>query len=543
MNDQIRTALHQVVADAMHDATPTETLRRAAADTIGAKRRRRPAMVTSAVVTIFALAATGVYASSRLDGSPERTPLPDRLGPGLTTGAAASFSPVCGAKFDELLASTSPLALTPVLPVPVAEPFVVDPAAAPLLATQLRNTTSDPSSVTITQSVGIYLVQGGVVVAVPAAGAAEATTVDLAPDETQSLTGSATVSCGDADLVPAGTYDAVAVISVGLAGEEDHQVVGGPWAVEVLGVQEGTEIATATFPVPDPEARFPQCGAIVNQPVEEYQIGLGNDHDSVSPLGQTPSVTVWNATGDDLTGFVSPGPVVAVKDGVVVGHVRDMGPLDPTPFEFLREGLGEIDVTGHLEHTLCTDPSVPLPAGRYSIWSAQEITITKRVPYDENYQAGETVTTPETITAFDQVATLWMDADGQPGNTPGLAPGWPLDLDQETAFAGDQTEPETVVWLALAEHWLGWTTPGLTAVDDRLGDLGYSSSLVPFMCQPDFDALKAVTGFTPEMELEGAGIGVIFSTRAEADAFTALWEPLHGPVAGVITSPVGCHFT
>ena len=159
--------------------------------------------------------------------------------------------------------------------------------------------------------------------------------------------------------------------------------------------------------------------------------------------------------------------------------------------------------------------------------------------------AGEPITTPEPYTALDHVATLWMDANGQSVGHPGLAAGWPVALTEEAAFRGDNTEPETVVWLAVsAREWPMENAPELISAQDRLADLGYLDGHIPFSCQPDPEALSAVTGITSAMldPVRGSGIGVVFRSRAEADTFTALWEPLHGPVAGLATAAVGCDF-
>jgi len=65
---------------------------------------------------------------------------------------------------------------------------------------------------------------------------------------------------------------------------------------------------------------------------------------------------------------------------------------------------------------------------------------------------------------------------------------------------------------------------------------------VPFRCQPGADAELGIGG-ADGAGSSGSGIGVIFETREQGEAFAALWEPVHGPVLGVVTMAVGCDFS
>lgn len=298
----------------------------------------------------------------------------------------------------------------------------------------------------------------------------------------------------------------------------------------------------ATLPLPDPSAVFPACGAPVDPPAGRADLTLAS-WSSNDPLGTTYSANVWGTTMSDLRGDLSTDvTVVAVKDGIVVGSTVQTGGEGTIPFELTTSGGQVPGGTGTLAHTLCTDSTVPLPAGRYSIWASTEYTITERTDYDENYVAQPTVTTPEAGATLDQIASLWMGPQGVAIAHPGITPGWPQNLDEETAYSGAQTEPETVVWIQTSERVMyDGFDPTLTAARDRVADLGYLVLDIPFACQSEAPALLGL-GDNQEL-VDRYGVGLVFTTRAEAETFASLWEPIHGPVAGIVTSAVTCHFT
>lgn len=298
----------------------------------------------------------------------------------------------------------------------------------------------------------------------------------------------------------------------------------------------------ATLPQPDPSAAFPACGAPVDPPAGRADLTL-NDWNALEPLGTSYTGSLTSYSSADLRGDVSAHvTLVAVRDGIVVGSVVQSGDEGTIPFELAMNG-GVIPAgSGTLAHTLCTDSTAPLPAGRYSIWATTKYTITERTPYDENYVAQPTVTTPEEGATLDEIDVLWMGPEGVATTPPGIAPGWPQNLDQETAYSGVQAEPETIVWIQASERdYYDGLDPTLIPARDDVADLGYLHTTILFSCQ---EAARPALGIADDQGLiDGYGVGVMFATLSEAEAFVSLWEPLHGPVAGVSTGVIGCHFT
>lgn len=294
----------------------------------------------------------------------------------------------------------------------------------------------------------------------------------------------------------------------------------------------------SAFPQPDPNAVFPQCGAVLDIPSGEVIVELFTSSPP-SPLGPTLQIKAGNISVGRASGQMQSTPsLVAVKDGVVVGTSSS----DPTqiPFEMYGDGGVFPTSTGTIATTLCSDPSKPLPQGRYSIWGSQDFSFTSRYTYDSVISGGPDIelTDPLQYRALTQVATLWMDADGQSTANPGLPAGWPQALETETAFQKGNANPETVVWLAIGTaQYESYVDASLIPSRDWLADLGYQSRDIPFDCQPGSAALGVVMR---TQESSDYGTAAIFSTREAADAFVALWEPLHGPVAGVVTGYVGC---
>ena len=296
----------------------------------------------------------------------------------------------------------------------------------------------------------------------------------------------------------------------------------------------------AALPQADPTAVFPACGAVVTPPSGSPDLGF-NPSWIEGAAGDTVTARFSNHSGDDLAGIVSAHlTAVAVKDGVVVGWTEQAPAATTKPFDLGDGSEPEVYTTGPLARTLCTDGTTPLPAGRYSIWVSQTATVTERIPYDESFNPGAPITTPEELVVTGDVASLWMDEQGQAVPNPGVASGWPAQMSQDQAFLGDTRPDETIVWLAGSDReYLMDVDPSLYRPSNQVLDLGYLEPEVPFKCQPEAPEKLGM----PRDALSGSGVGVIFAAREDADAFVALWEPLHGPVLGVVTSTVGCHFS
>ncbi|SDB95504.1 hypothetical protein SAMN05216410_1139 [Sanguibacter gelidistatuariae] len=552
MNRNLHDALHSLAGSGTDAASPPDVLADRAAAAVERRRRRRPVLVAGlagiGVLTAGAAAALG-YTLLHDDAAPH--PFPDRLYPGVESPVPEPAAFTCGARMDALTAVDGPLALGNEMVDSDGDSRVtISTETGTIISMYLRNTTADPLTYSTQENPGIYLVQDGVVVAVPAVGEAPASApaqVTLTAGEIQPLLEDRVVACPDAGgttptSIPAGDYDAYGAITVTVEPATTAiDVVGGPWKVRTTNPDGTVSGAPAALPQANPDATFPQCGALVNPPAGRLRVALSAGFPDLS-LGSSMSVTAWNLSLDDLAGEAAHPTLVAVKDGVVVGSLDPDRSSGTVPFSLPGLDSTTLVTAGSLEHTVCTDGVTPLPAGRYSVWAAQDLTITTRVPRSEmDYVAGDPITTPEAYTAVEEVAALWMDAKGQPAAHPGLTEGWPADLDEATAIRGDNTEPETVVWLAIStmEYPL-YRDPGLVPARDHLADLGYVTTDLAFRCQDGLAALGIVPNSPGS---SGSGVAVVFATRAAADAFVALWEPLHGPVVGVVTDFVGCDFS
>jgi hypothetical protein len=299
----------------------------------------------------------------------------------------------------------------------------------------------------------------------------------------------------------------------------------------------------AALPQADPTAVFPACGAVVTPPSGSPDLGFSPSWIE-GAAGDSITASFRNSSGDELAGVVSTHlTAVAVKDGVVVGWTEQAPPATTTTFDLDNGFPSEVSTTGTLARTLCTDGTTPLPAGRYSIWVSQTATVTERIPHDESSNSGAPITIPEDMIISRDVASLWVDEQGQSVPNPGVAAGWPAQMSQDQAFLGDTRPDETIVWLAGSDReYLMDVDPALYRPANQVLDLGYLEPEVPFRCQPGADAELGIGGAGGGGS-SGSGIGVIFETREQGEAFAALWEPLHGPVLGVVTMTVGCDFS
>lgn len=297
----------------------------------------------------------------------------------------------------------------------------------------------------------------------------------------------------------------------------------------------------ATFPAADPNAQFPTCGSVVDPPSGSSDLVLTTLLDPRDPFPTTFTSHLW-APRSGLRGEVATqATAVAVKDGIVVGSSNQTQASTTTPLSMSAGSTSPATLPSTLPLTLCTDGSTPLPAGRYTVWGSVEYTVTERTPYRDDGTPGTPVATNETDRMFGRVGSLWMSSDGSVVASPGVAAGWPENLDESIAFSGAQATPETVVWLQTSEDEDDFSLfPELLPAQDQLADHGYLGGEIPFRCQSGAPAQLGL-GDDPAL-VDLYGIGVVFTTRAEAEAFAALWEPLHGPVVGIVTESVTCHF-
>lgn len=400
MNDDIRTRLSRAVSDAMHDAAPTEPQRRAAIESVRARRRRRPVTIIATVLASLTVVSTGAYAIQHVTRSTEQVTIPDRIGPGL-------------------------VAPTQDGPTPTADP--VDPAGQ-----------DDPAPT-------------------------PAPTPPPAP-------------------------------------------------------------SAVSLPSADPDARFPQCGAVVTASAELQPVEL---YGALRPPTRA-GVELYSANSsyDVLSGRRSDATLALVRDGVVVG-ASTSAPPPSTPFE-LGNSFPEnmVNHSSPVAYSPCSGGPGRLPAGHYSIWGSQELEITARTQIGVDGTPGSAVATHEEVTTLAQVAHIWIDEAGAPVLTPDTAAGWPEAVVHDTAFSG-QLGPLSSVWLT-SEVDAPYGT--LTTHEEWLLQLGYFEGTFPSACGV-YDGSRTHSG---------GGVGVIFASRTEADAFVARYEPLHGPVLKIVDGSVSC---
>lgn len=283
----------------------------------------------------------------------------------------------------------------------------------------------------------------------------------------------------------------------------------------------------------DPSASFPQCGAVVTTSAEPEQIQLGES--TRPPTAAGVELYSYNAEGGWLRGLRNDATLALVRDGVVVGATVP-APAPSIPFE-----VGQMYPDHLLDHSSsvlfssCSQPGEtgPLPAGHYSIWGSQEFVITERAPANADGTPGPAGATHEEVTTQAKVADLWIDANGQPILTPDTAAGWPSPVDLATAAWGDYGAL-SIVWIASE---IDAPDGALSVHQEQLLPLGYLESAIPFRCQID---APAQLGLVDDGSGYGGGVGVIFTSRSEADAFVRLYEPMHGPVLGVVEADTSC---
>lgn len=109
---------------------------------------------------------------------------------------------------------------------------------------------------------------------------------------------------------------------------------------------------------------------------------------------------------------------------------------------------------------------------------------------------------------------------------------WPDSLELATAIQG-QHNPLSVAWIAVATLGTDDLDAALNPASALLEDVGYDGSQWPLSCQHDAYAALGVTD-GPSTEF---GVGVVFTTHADAVAFDELWT---GPMLGIVDGDVFC---
>lgn len=304
---------------------------------------------------------------------------------------------------------------------------------------------------------------------------------------------------------------------------------------------DGAGDETTQTPVPtvlataDPNASFPQCGALVTTSAETEPIRLGGS--TRPPTASGVELYSSNQSGEWVWGIRSDATLALVRDGVVVGATTPAS-APSIPFE-----LGQMYPSQLMDHfssvlySSCSQPGETgtFPPGRYTIWGSQDFVITERAPFFWDGTHGSPVAAHEEFATQAKVADLWIDEDGQPVLTPDSAAGWPSPVDLASAIGGDY-DTLAVVWLASDNEA---PEGGLTTDQEQLLPLGYLESTIPFGCQIEAPAQLGLVDDGSGFEYRG-GVGVIFASRSDADAFVKLYEPIHGPVLGIVEAGMSC---
>lgn len=109
---------------------------------------------------------------------------------------------------------------------------------------------------------------------------------------------------------------------------------------------------------------------------------------------------------------------------------------------------------------------------------------------------------------------------------------WPDSLELATAIQG-QHNPLSVAWIAVATLGTDDLDAALNPASAELEAVGYDGSQWPLSCQYDAYAALGVTD-GPSTEF---GVGVVFTTHADAVAFDELWT---GSMLGIVDGDVFC---
>lgn len=523
-------------------------------------RRRRPVIIAGTTCLVLATAGAAAAGVSLL--RVEVTDLPDRL----TAGAVSPAQPTglrCGREIGEVQPSVLPMTLMADVPENVrASTYDPAPSSSGVWQPTLtaNNMTTKDVDVTMGDVAGLYLVEDGVIVAQPR-------TVGSTADQTLPA-GQGTPVYADRPVLcaggeaPDGTYEAYGSIEVTVHGGEaawTYDIVGGPWTVE-LGPPVPVPAAVVRPGIPgltslDPAASSVlQCGAEIG-PVQvgpsvwadgsddrtaDRSVGWASaDDPAARPVdagGRSTIALRPRILGGTATGYPTTAPaLVIVTDGVVVGTSTPDGPSGlpaTTPADLDTQAAA----IGSVLYRACagSEPDAgPLPAGRYSVWATQTYHLTERASVPSTGGALVSRVVDEEVEAYGRVADLWIGADGLPVAGPGPAAGWTAAIPQDVAVAGTGEEL-SVVWFAPAvggdlSEWISRDVD-----QEMLAEAGYSSTEMPVACQPRAHAVLNL----PTTSTDATGVGVVFATRAEADAFVARFTT--GGTGTVVEGEMSC---
>lgn len=298
----------------------------------------------------------------------------------------------------------------------------------------------------------------------------------------------------------------------------------------------------AVLPALDPAATFPQCGAPVESPRPDPEIGWrGGDglrHQPVDGTGRSELGLTPTAYGSSMTVYPTTTTALAiVRDGVVVGTSMPDGPA-VVPESPPQDLTAADEVVGTVLYRACSPGTADaglLPAGHYSLWASQTFHVTERAVSPAGGGPLVTQVADEEVVALARVSDVWVGGDGGPVANPGPAAGWPTAIPEDVIMQ-PSTDTRTVVWVDAAT----FGDPSYRAVvgeaQEKLAAVGYGGSPLPFMCQQGAaDQLGIGAGV-----VGGTGAAVVFSTRGEAAAFVELFGH---PVRAVVEGVVYCDFS
>lgn len=286
----------------------------------------------------------------------------------------------------------------------------------------------------------------------------------------------------------------------------------------------------AELAVADAAAVFPQCGALASRPYSDFNLSSNYDFSTDTATDVSVPVTATSLGIEQLTGTASNTRAVIVRDDVVVGAsaLDDTG--GSTPHPFLVDHWQTVDLTAELRTTACQPGSVDegrLPAGHYSVWAAVDVVITERTIPEGYPYPDSTDPLPQTSTASSKIGDIWIGEDGLSVPGPEVPAGWPAALAQQDALLPGRPGPA-----GAAIAWVTLTDDELFDASERVFSLGYDGNTIATLCQE-----YGVKLLMPEGH-PSAGIGVIFASRADAEAFADLYPD---PIVGVSDEGLICY--
>ncbi|MEP7765617.1 hypothetical protein [Sanguibacter sp. 25GB23B1] len=298
----------------------------------------------------------------------------------------------------------------------------------------------------------------------------------------------------------------------------------------------------AALPALDPAATFPQCGAPVESPRPDPEIGWrGGDglrHQPVDASGRSEVSLTPTAYGSSVTVYPTTAPALAiVRDGVVVGTSMPDGQVwvPASPPQDLVSGD---EVVGTVLYRACSPGTADaglLPAGHYSLWASQTFYVTERAVSPPGGGPLVPEDADEEVVALSRVTDVWIGADGGPVANPGPTAGWPTAV-PEDVLVQPSADARTVVWVDAATFGDPNRRGVVDEAQEKLAAVGYGGSPLPFMCQKDAAEQLGIGAGV----VGGTGAAVVFATRGEAAAFVELFAH---PVRAVVEGVVFCDFS